>query len=129
MVRSGRKVRVVLVDDHRIFRESLALLLESTDQITVIGHAADGVEGVELCRRMQPDVAVIDITMPRMDGINATRQIVSETPNVRVVGLSMHDQPEAAAAMLNAGAEAYIRKTDSLDRLIKPILGAAERPA
>lgn len=122
MVKTNRKVKVVLVDDHRIFRESLAMLLESTDQIEVVGHAADGLEGVEVCRREKPDVAVVDITMPRMDGINATRQIVAESPNICVIGLSMHDQPEAAAAMLNAGAEAYVRKTDSLERLVKPIL-------
>lgn len=127
MVKTTRKVKVVLVDDHRIFRESLAMLLESTDQIEVVGHAADGLEGVEVCRRVKPDVAVVDITMPKMDGINATRQIVAESPSICVIGLSMHDQPEAAAAMLNAGAEAYVRKTDSLERLIKPILTWWER--
>jgi PAS domain S-box-containing protein len=123
------KIRVLLADDHEILRQGLAGLLEEEPDMEVIGQASDGQMAVELALRTKPDVIVMDVTMPRLNGVEATRRITAELPGVCVIGLSMHEQDEMAQAMREAGARAYLPKGDSSDSLITTIRTALETAA
>jgi signal transduction histidine kinase/CheY-like chemotaxis protein len=103
-------IRVLLVDDHRIVREGLRLLLEEQPDMNVVGEAADGVEALDVARRVRPDVVLMDVNMPRMNGIECTRRIKQEHPQLAVIGLSFHQDGDVAASMRDAGAESYVRK-------------------
>ncbi len=124
--REGRgRVRVLVVDDHAVARRGLISLLEGAADLEVVGEAADGPTAVELTARLQPDVVTIDVSMPGMDGIEATRLIRERRPGVRVVGLSMFTEGERAAAMRQAGATAYVSKCQSADGILRAIRLAA----
>lgn len=118
-------IRVLLADDHRILREGLASLLEEEEDIEVIGEASDGVMAVEMAMRMRPDVVVMDVTMPKMSGIEATRQITRKLPSVRVIGLSMHSEADMAAALRDAGAAQYLTKGGPSEALVQAIRATA----
>lgn len=118
-----RRVRVLLADDHKMFREGLATLLREQGDIEVVAQAADGAAAVELAHRTRPHVVVMDVTMPRLNGIEATRRIRRDLPEVRVIGLSMHDDQGMVAAMHDAGAADYIPKGSPSDALIAAIRG------
>ncbi len=114
-------IRVVLADDHRILREGLASLLIEEPDLQVVGQAGDGLEAIELVRSTRPDVVLMDVTMPRLDGIEATRRITAEMPGIAVIGLSMHEEDDMADAMRSAGATAYLSKGGPADTLIAAI--------
>lgn len=118
-----RPVRVVLADDHKILREGLAHMLRDLPDIEIVGQAENGQVAVDLARDLRPDVVVMDVTMPRMDGIQATRAIKQELPEIRIVGLSMHEQGDMAKTMIEAGAETYLTKGGPAGDLIKAIRG------
>jgi PAS domain S-box-containing protein len=118
-------IRVVIADDHQILRQGLIALLRVEPGIAVVGEAADGIEAVELARSLAPDVVIMDVTMPRMNGIEATRQIAAELPAVKVVGLSMHEDETIAAAMRKAGAVDFVTKGGRSGALISAIREAA----
>lgn len=120
-------LRVVLADDHQIMREALAGLLESASDIEVIAEAGDGKEAVELARVHRPDVVVLDVTMPRMNGVEAARHIAAEMPHVRIIGLSVHVRADMADAMREAGAETYLTKDGPAECLIAAIRGEPPR--
>jgi signal transduction histidine kinase/ActR/RegA family two-component response regulator len=124
-----RRIRVLLADDHKILRQGLAGLLLEEPDMEVVGEAGDGLEAVEMAQRLCPDVVLMDVTMPHLDGIEATQRITESLPQVRVIGLSMHEEKDLAAAMQAAGAVAYLSKGGSSDLLIATIRGivAAER--
>ncbi len=117
-------IRVVIADDHRIFRQGLIALIRAESGIDVVGEAADGAEAVELARSLRPDVIIMDVSMPKMNGIEATRQITTELPGIRIVGLSMHEDEEIAAAMRAAGAVDFVTKGGRSDALIEAIRAA-----
>jgi PAS domain S-box-containing protein len=117
----GGRIRVLLVDDHKIVREGLRSLLAQDDKVEVVGAAADGHEAVDMAMHVRPDVVLMDVTMPRMDGIEATRRICSELPGTRVIGLSMHEHRDMAAAMIGAGAVGYLAKGGPSDALFAAI--------
>jgi CheY-like chemotaxis protein len=117
-----RKIRVLVADDHEILRSGLVALLEDHPELEVVGAAADGLMALELARATRPDVIIMDITMPRLNGIEATRRITRELSQVRVIGLSMHEREDMAAAMREAGAVAYLAKSGPTDELIAVIL-------
>lgn len=117
------KIRVLLADDHQILREGLASLLADEPDMEVVGEAGDGQEAIELARSTDPDVILMDVTMPGVDGIQATRQITSERSTVRVIGLSMHEEEDMAKAMRAAGATAYLSKGGPSEALIAAIRG------
>lgn len=121
-----RKIRVLLVDDHKIVRQGLAGLLAGESDIALVGEASDGVDALDQVRRIHPDVVIMDITMPRMNGIEATRHITQEHPGIRVIGLSMHEKDDMELAMRAAGAETYLSKDGAATALVDAIRGAAE---
>lgn len=114
-------IRILVADDHKVVREGISLLLSGHPGLEVIAEAADGQEAVELARKHRPDVVLMDIGMPRLGGIDATRIICRELPEVRVIGLSMHDAEEQGSAMRDAGAVDYIVKSDATERVVSAI--------
>ena len=115
------RIRVLLVDDHEVVRRGLAGLLENQPDILVVGEAGDGLLAIELARQHRPDVVVMDVSMPGMDGIDAARRILDETPQIQVIGLSMHEEPDVAARMRGAGAATFVNKASPTDELIAAI--------
>jgi len=115
------KIRVMLVDDHPVMRDGLSRMLNSIYDMEVVGEASDGEEAVHMARKLVPDVILMDISMPKMDGLEATRIIHAEFPHIRIIGLSMYDENDQAKAMLNAGASAYRSKSGNSDRLLAAI--------
>jgi DNA-binding NarL/FixJ family response regulator len=111
----------VLVDDHIVVRQGLAGLLRVEPDIEIIGEASDGHSAIDLIRDLRPDVVLMDINMPGMDGIQATRIIHKELPEVRVIGLSMFQEGEQQAAMHEAGAVNYLAKSGPSEALIEAI--------
>jgi DNA-binding NarL/FixJ family response regulator len=122
---SGQPVRVLLVDDQALFREALATLLEVRPEIEVVGEAADGAEALDRVAGLRPDVVLMDLHMPVLDGIAATRRLRVERPEVRVLALTTFDDDEDVFAALRAGAVGYLLKDVSGDRLVEALLAAA----
>lgn len=114
-------IRVVVADDHDITRKGLVSVLASQSDLELVGEAGDGESAVDLVRRHCPDVVVLDVTMPRMNGIEAARIITDEFPDIRVIGLSVHEAGEMADAMRNAGASEYLDKGDPSLQLLAAI--------
>ena len=118
-----RKLRILLVDDHAMVRKGFTRLLSFEPDLEVVGEAADGQAAVELAYQLQPDVVTIDVNLPVLDGIEATRQIRAQCPAVRVIGLSLFDRTEQARAMLEAGAAACVTKGGPVEELLTAIRG------
>ena len=117
--------RILLVDDHQIVREGLKALLDTQDGLQVIGQAASGREAIELARELQPDVVVMDVGMPDLNGIESTRRILNEMPWARVVALSMHSDRRFLSEMLKAGASAYLLKDIAFEELTLAVRSVA----
>jgi DNA-binding NarL/FixJ family response regulator len=115
------KIKVLLADDHAMMRGGLRMLLEQNAELAVVGEAEDGRETVRLVKKLSPDVVVMDIAMPDMNGIEATRQIVADHPGVKVIALSMHSDRHFVSEMLKAGATAYLLKQCAVDELLAAI--------
>jgi DNA-binding NarL/FixJ family response regulator len=120
-------MRVLLVDDHTMVRRSLRMLLQCEPDIEIAGEAANGTQAIALTRQLQPDVVLMDITMPAMNGIEATRAIHAEFPLVCVIGLSMHTRDEQAEVMRDAGAMGYVPKTADPEELLGVMRGCYAR--
>ena len=114
-------LRIVLADDHRIIREGLSALLEKQTDVEVIAEAEDGRTAVEVSRKLKPDVVIMDITMPDLNGIEATRQIVKESSGIKVIALSMHSDRKFVMEMLSAGASGYMLKDSAFEELDKAL--------
>ena len=106
-------IRVVLADDHAVVRAGLKAVLGSARDILVVGEAENGAQAVELAEKMRPDVVVMDLTMPTMDGTTATREITAKVPGTRVLVLTMHTESEYVIPAMEAGASGYLPKTDA----------------
>jgi DNA-binding NarL/FixJ family response regulator len=115
------KITVILSDDHNIVREGLRLLLESADDIKVIGEAENGRQALQLAKDLKPDVAVLDIAMPVLNGLEATRQIVKEAPTVKVLILSSYCDDERVQQLIEAGATGYLVKQTAAAELLKGV--------
>jgi LuxR family maltose regulon positive regulatory protein len=115
------EARVLLVDDHPIFRQGLRHLLEKEKDLKVVGEAGDGLEAIDRLRESSPDIVVMDISMPNLDGVEATRQILSELPETKVVALSVHSTKRFVRDMLQAGATGYILKESVPEEMVQGI--------
>jgi len=118
-------VTTLLVDDHKLFREGVRSLLEQQPGIRVIGEAGNGREAEALVQQLRPDVVVMDIIMPEMNGISATHRILGAHPRCRIVALSMHAESRFVLEILKAGAKGYVLKSCASEELHKAILAAA----
>jgi DNA-binding NarL/FixJ family response regulator len=115
------KTRVLLVDDHMIIRQGLRTLMEKHDDLVVVAEAEDGAEAIREAAALRPDIVIIDISMPRINGVDATRRIIREHPDVRVIALSIHSERRFVVNMLSAGASAYLRKDFAAEELVAAI--------
>ena len=113
--------RIIIADDHTIVRHGLAKLIEAEEDMEVIAQTENGISTVELARELSPDIVVMDVAMPDLNGIDATQQILREDPKVRVLALSMHSGKKFVSAMLQAGAMGYLLKDCALEELISAI--------
>jgi DNA-binding NarL/FixJ family response regulator len=118
--------RVVIADDHRMIREGLRSLIEREADMEVVGEADNGREAVDLAEKLSPDVVVMDVGMPDLNGIEATWQILQRCTGVRVLALSMHSDRRYAAGMFEAGARGYVLKQAAYDELVTAIRTVAE---
>lgn len=115
------KIRVLLADDHTILRKGVRMLIDSQSDMEVVGEARTGLEAVAEVRKLKPDVVVMDVSMPDLNGIEATRQICDESAGARVVALSMHRDSVYVREILRAGARGYLLKESEDDDLLKAI--------
>ena len=114
-------VRILLADDHTIIRQGLHSLLEKEADMEVVGEAEDGRKTLQLVRRLAPDIVVMDITMPNLNGVDAAHEIVSEFPQIKVIALSIHSHRHFVAGMLKAGASGYVLKECVFDEFVQAI--------
>jgi NarL family two-component system response regulator LiaR len=122
-------IRVLLADDHTLVREATAEVLDHQPDMRVVGQAETGEEAVKLALELQADVAVMDIAMPRLNGLEATRRITADCPHCRVLALTAHDEERYIIPLLQAGAVGYLPKTVRLDQLLEAIRAAARGEA
>lgn len=106
-------IRILLADDHTMVREALRALLEKEQDVSVVGEAGDGNETLELARRFSPDIVLMDVGMPNMDGIETTSKLLALLPKVKVIALSAHSEKRFVTGMLEAGAAGYIVKSNA----------------
>lgn len=115
------KIRVLLVDDHAILREGIRFLLTGSGEVDVVGEAGDGIEAIEMVAKLQPDAVLMDISMPRMNGIEATKELKKRQPNLPVLILSMYDSDEYVVPILKAGAAGYVLKRAAAQDLVSAL--------
>ena len=114
-------IKILLADDHKITREGLRSLLEKQQDMEVVAEAKDGRSAVNLAEELLPDVVIMDVSMPDLNGVQATRQIVGRLPNVKIVGLSMHSDSLFVTEMLKSGASGYLLKDCAFEELTQAI--------
>jgi len=119
-------IKILLVDDHSLVREGLRHILDADPRFTVVGEASSGREAVALCREKKPDVVLMDVTMPDMNGMEATLRIHKEQEEIRVIALSMHCDQSIVQRMLMAGADGYLVKDSGGDEIRKAVKAVAE---
>jgi DNA-binding NarL/FixJ family response regulator len=120
------KIRILLADDHKIVRDGLRALIEREPDMEVIAESDEGRKAIQLVRELSPDVAILDIGMPGLNGVDATRQIIGEGTNVKVIALSMHSDKRFVLQMLKAGASGYLLKEcafEELSRAVHAVMG------
>jgi len=117
----SQAIRLLLVDDHEVMRQGLAMMLSEQENLRVVGEASTGLEAIKQARRLEPDVVLMDFSMPEMDGVEATEKLRQQMPDITVIGLSMYDQSDRSQAMIDAGASAYLSKSGPPAELLDTI--------
>jgi len=120
-----KKISVLIVDDHALVREGLAKILSMEEGISVVGEAENGERAVELALKLKPDIVLMDINMPGINGIEATKMIKNEMPEIGIIALTIHDQEEYLFELIKAGASGYVLKDIRPDLLVQTIFGVA----
>ncbi|HEY7723575.1 MAG TPA: response regulator transcription factor [Pedococcus sp.] len=126
---SDEAIRVVLADDHPVYRDGLAALLSSVDGLEVVGTAANGADAVGLAAELQPDVVVMDVQMPVLDGIEATRQVTAASPHIGVVVLTMAEEDATLFSAMQAGARGYLLKGANQAEITRAVVAVARGEA
>jgi len=121
---TSQTIRVMLVDDHNVVRSGLATFLRAYEDLELVGEAKNGLEAVNLCREKKPDVILMDLMMPEMDGIAATRAILADYPEIKIVAMTSFEEEELVQGVLAAGAISYLLKNVTSDELAKAIRDA-----
>jgi two-component system response regulator NreC len=124
-----KPIRVLVVDDHTLVRQGIRVLLQAEPDLQVVGEGSDGREAVRLARELQPDIVVMDLTMPEMDGMEATRLIKEFAPHIQVLALTMHDSDEYFFRVLQAGASGYVLKRAASTELLSAVRAVARGEA
>ena len=114
-------IKILLADDHKLMREGLRMLIEKTGRLTIVGEADNGVSAVRMARDLKPDLVLMDVSMPDLNGIEATRRIVTEAPGAKVIGLSMHTDKRFVRQMFTAGARGYVLKGSAFEEVAAAI--------
>jgi NarL family two-component system response regulator LiaR len=122
---STKTIKVLLVDDHNVVRSGLATFLRAYDDLELIGEAKNGLEAIQFCRTSKPDVILMDLMMPEMDGIAATTAILAETPQIKIIAMTSFEDEKLVQGVLAAGAISYLIKNVTSDDLAKAIRDAA----
>ena len=115
------RIKVLIVDDHRVVREGLSAILKSKENIQVLGEAQDGQEAVEEARSLLPDVILMDVSMPKMTGVEATRIIKREFPHIGIIALTMYEEQQYIFDLVRGGATGYLLKDSDSDQIVKAI--------
>ncbi len=121
---ASQSIKVLLVDDHNVVRSGLATFLKAFDDLELCGEAKNGLEAIERCRNLKPDVILMDLMMPEMDGIAATRAILAEHPDIKIIAMTSFEEEKLVNGVLAAGAISYLLKNVTADELSKAIRDA-----
>ncbi len=121
MSTAAAPIRLLLVDDQALFREGLRILLEQRDHLVIVGEAGDGEQALDAARFHRPDIILMDLRMPRVNGVEATRRIMAEMPDTRIIVLTTFEDDEEVYAALSAGAVGYLLKASPSDRVVEAI--------
>jgi DNA-binding NarL/FixJ family response regulator len=114
-------MKIMVVDEHKILREGLSTLINKQPNMETIGEATDGREAIETVNKLSPDLVLMDVTMPNLNGIEATRKIKSKNPDIEIIALSLHSDRRYVLGMLDAGASGYLLKECAFDELVRAI--------
>ena len=125
-MKNTNEINIILVDDHKLLRAGLKNIIEQRSNMHIIGEASDGREAIKICSKLLPDVLVIDVAMPGLNGIEAAKQIQKNHPNIKIIGLSMHSSKQFIQGMFKAGAFGYLLKDGDADELIIAITKVME---
>jgi DNA-binding NarL/FixJ family response regulator len=120
-ISSGKRITILMADDHPLFRKAVRDVLEKQEDFKVVGEADNGIEAINLSNKLAPDVVVMDISMPQINGLEATRQIKSKNPKTAILVLTVHNDIEHILGILEAGAAGYLTKSASVDEIINAI--------
>lgn len=123
---ANKQIRLLLADDHAVVRSGTRQLLERQPDFEIVGEASDGSEAITMTKELQPDVVLMDVRMPKVSGVEATRRIKADCPGIKVLVLTAHDDDEYVFALLQAGANGYLLKTAEIEELVQAIRTVAE---
>jgi DNA-binding NarL/FixJ family response regulator len=118
-------VRIVLVDDHKIMRDGIRTILQHSDEFRIVGEADNGLDAVRLCKQLMPDIVILDIGLPKLDGLHAATEIMRYSSQSRIIMLSMHDDENSVMSAIRAGARAFVLKKASASDLLEALQSVA----
>ena len=122
---TSQTIKIMLVDDHNVVRSGLATFLRAYDDLELVGEARNGLEAVDLCRQKKPDVILMDLMMPEMDGIEATREILKDFPDIKIIAMTSFEEESLVQGVLAVGAISYLLKNVTADELVTAIRAAS----